>query len=132
MEATKADPENLSRLELVSLFVNGYYDLGPEARFRFEAEFKKRGLPLPHMPPRLPAPAVPAKKTSTIDRSCFTSYMLLIYTGTAIFYAWIFLAARLIKLDFGANPRHKLIQTAIALFYVVAELLAINYFAGLD
>jgi hypothetical protein len=128
METTIGDLGGLSRLEFISLYINGYYELDAEARSRFEAEFRKRKLPLPSIPETAPAVA----RAASIDRKCFTSYVLLIYTGTAIFYSWIYLALRLVKMDFRDNTRHKLIQSAMALFYVIAEILAYDYFIGFE
>jgi hypothetical protein len=129
--AMRGDPDGLSRLELISLYINGYYELDADARSRFEIAFKKRELPLPRMPAR-PAPPGPARsrKPSTIDRGCFLSYIFLLYSGTAIFYSWIYLAERLVKMDFRENAKHKLIQSGIALFYVVAEILLFEYFSS--
>jgi hypothetical protein len=126
-------PDKLSRLELVSLYINRYYSLDAGTRSKFEAEFKKRKLPLPDMPVSPPAPRrAGAEKPGSIDRGTFISYMLLIYSGTAVFYAWIYLAARLFKMDFGRNTKHKLIQSGIALFYVIAEILLYGYFSNLE
>ncbi len=128
METAMGDPDTLSRLELVSLYINGYYTLEADQRSRFEAAFRKRKLPLPCMPARAQLP----RRHGEIDRKCFLSYALLLYTGTAIFYSWIYLAERLVKLDFAVNARHKLIQSGIALFYVIAEILLYEYFSSLD
>lgn len=127
------DPDKLSRLELISLYINGYYSLDAVSRSKFEAAFRKRKLPLPAMPEKLTPPGREgAAKASTIDRSTFISYMLLIYSGTAVFYSWIYLALRLAKMDFGVNTKHKLIQSGIALFYVVAEILLYDYFSNIE
>jgi hypothetical protein len=128
METMVGDPNRLSRLELISLYINGYYSLDADRRSRFEAEFRKRKLPLPLMPDSLPRP----KPAKDMDRKCFLSYILLIYTGTALFYSWIYLAERLVKWDFSVNAKHKLIQSGIALFYVIVEILVIDYFSGLE
>jgi hypothetical protein len=127
------DPDSLSRLELVSLYINGYYKLDADRRSKFEAAFRKRKLPLPLMPPEERRPAIrsPPGHEFSIDRLTFLSYLLLIYSGTAFFYSWIYLAERLIKMDFRVNTRHKLIQTGIALFYVTAEILIYGYFSNL-
>lgn len=122
------DPEGLSRLELVSRYINGYYALDADHKRRFEAAFTRRKLPLPRMPPE-PLLRRPIAKGS-IDRDTFLSYILLIYTGTAIFYSWIYLAERLVKMDIHLNEKHKLIQTGIALFYVIGEILLIANFSG--
>jgi hypothetical protein len=133
------DPDRLSRLELVSLYINGYYQLDSSLRSRFEAAFRKRKLPVPDMPSEEPVPrSVPENRRAiasggarraTIDRDTFLSYILLIYTGTAVFYSWIYLALRLLKMDFRENAKHKLIQSGIALFYVIAEILLYDYFS---
>jgi hypothetical protein len=127
------DPDKLSRLELISLYINRYYSLDADSRSRFEAAFRKRKLPLPAMPDNPPPHGRgSAGKPGSIDRGTFISYVLLIYSGTAIFYSWIYLAIRLAKMDFNLNAKHKLIQTGIALFYVVAEILLYDYFSKLD
>lgn len=135
MEAAQygGDPDMLSRLELISLYINGYYELDADLRSKFEAAFKKRKLPLPVMPEHAPSPGrVAVGKPTAIDRGTFLSYILLIYSGTAVFYSWIFLAERLIKLDFRENTKHKLIQSGIALSYLLAELLLYAYFTGAE
>jgi hypothetical protein len=124
------DPDALSRPELISLYINSYYKLDAGLKSRFEAAFRKRRLPLPSMPPTHP-PEAPRKR-NLIDRSTFISYILLIYSGTAVFYSWIYLAARIAKMDFAVNPRHKLIQSAIALAYVIGEILLYDYFSSLS
>jgi hypothetical protein len=129
MERMLADPDSLSRIELISVYINEYYTLDADRREKFEAAFRKKKLPLPVMPPCLPAPRHPQ---ATMDRHCFVSYLLLIYTGTAIFYSWIYLIERLVKMDFAKHEKHKLIQTGIALFYVIAELLLFYYFSSLE
>jgi hypothetical protein len=131
MEAAQygCDPDMLSRLELISLYINGYYKLDADLRSKFESAFKKRKLPLPRMPEHAPSPEPGAVgKRATIDRGTFLSYILLIYSGTAVFYSWIYLAERLVKLDFRENAKHKLIQSGIALSYLLAELLLYAYF----
>jgi hypothetical protein len=125
------DPDKLSRLELISLYINDYYSLDADARSRFEAAFRKRKLPLPAIPANPPRDARGrAGKASSIDRNTFISYMLLIYTGTAIFYSWFYLAARLAKMDFGS--KHKLILSAISLAYIVGEIFLFDYFSRLE
>jgi len=126
MDTIIGDLDGLSRPELISLYINGYYTLDAGLKSKFEAAFKERKLPLPRMPETPPVP----KAAPSIDRKCFLSYILLMYTGTGIFYSWFFLAARLLKMDFRDNLKHKLIQTGIALLYVVGELLLIGYFRG--
>lgn len=124
------DPDRLSRPELISLYINGYYKLDAGLKSKFEAAFKKRHLPLPSPP--CEGPPEVARRKNRIDRSTFLSYILLIYSGTAFFYSWIYLAARILKMDFADNPRHKLIQSAIALVYVVGEILLYDYFSSLS
>jgi hypothetical protein len=124
------DPEGLSRLELISRYIDGYYELDAGRRSKFEAAFRKRKLPLPLMPPHDPRPDRAAVgKPRVIDLSTFLSYILLIYSGTAIFYSWIYLAERLAKMDFREGAKHKLIQSGIALFYVIVEILLFEYFS---
>jgi hypothetical protein len=133
MEAGPCDPEELSRIELISLYIDGYYTFDAARKAKFEAAFAKRKLPLPRMPP-FPPPPIPApgRAASGIDRGCFISYVLLIYSGTAIFYSWIYLAERLLKMDFDKGAKHKLIQSAIALFYVVVEILLVECVCKLE
>jgi hypothetical protein len=127
------DPDKLSRLELISLYINRYYSLDADSRTRFEAAFRKRRLPLPEMPEN-PPPGSRANpgKPGSIDRNTFISYLLLIYSGTAVFYSWIYLAMRLAKMDFNRDTKHKLIQSGIALLYVIAEILIYDCVAKLD
>jgi hypothetical protein len=125
------DPDKLSRLELISLYINDYCSLDADSRSRFEAAFRKRKLPLPIIPAKPPQEARGrAGVASSIDRSTFISYMLLIYTGTAVFYSWFYLAARLAKMDFGS--KHKLILSGISLAYIIGELLLFDCFSRLE
>lgn len=127
------DPDRISRLELISLYINDYYALDANSRSQFEAAFRKRKLPLPRMPERSPqASSVAAPKPMRIDRGTFISYILLIYSGTAVVYSWIYLIERFVKMDFRENARHKLIQSGIALFYITAEILLFDYFSRLE
>jgi hypothetical protein len=128
MEMMPCDPDRLSRLELVSRYINEYYTLDADRRSKFEAAFRKRRIPLPLMPEAFPVP----RRAAPMDRNCLLSYFLLIYSGTAIFYSWIYLFERLVKMDFGINTKHKLIQSGIALFYVLAEIFIYAYFSGAD
>lgn len=128
MEMMPCDPDRLSRLELVSRYINEYYTLDADRRSKFEAAFRKKKLPLPLMPEAFPTPV----RTAPMDRKCFLSYFLLIYSGTAIFYSWVYLIERLVKMDFGINTKHKVIQSGIALFYVLAEILIFSYFSSAD
>ena len=114
MEDGLCDPDGLSRIELISLYINGYYALDADRKAKFEAAFAKRKLPLPRMPavPAACRSSLPARRRGRrMDRGCFLSYVLLIYSGTAIFYSWIYLAERLLKMDFRENAKHKLIQS---------------------
>jgi hypothetical protein len=126
MDDAAGDPDALSRLELISLYINRFYSLDADRKSSFEEAFKKRKLPLPRMPSSPPAP----RRPRAIDRKCFLSYLLLIYTGTAVFYSWFYLAQRLAKMDYRENTKHKLIQSGIALFYVIAELLLLDSIFG--
>jgi hypothetical protein len=129
---TPVDPNSLSRIELVSSYVNRYGELGEKGRAAFEAALARRGLPVPDMSrrgarARPPRPRLPA---GGVDKETLLSYILLIYTGTAIFYSWYFLAERLIRRDYRAGARHKLIQTGISLFYAAADILILSLLAG--
>ena len=125
METSMADPKSLSRLELISLYINHYYDLDPAQRSSFATEVLRRKLPLPDMPASRPT----ARPSPGMDRYCFLDYVLLIYSGTAIVYSWIFLIERLVKLDIAKGGKHRVIQAGIALFYVIAEILLFVYFS---
>lgn len=127
-ETYTGDPENLPRIELISRYINGYYRLGSALRARYEAAFRKRNLPLPRMGAQ-PPPARRESPWASMDVSTFLDYLLLIYSGSAIFYSWIFLAKHLFRMDF-ARSRHTLVQTALALFYIFGELALAEYFAG--
>lgn len=129
--AFSGEPASLSRLELVSRYINGYFSLDADLRSKFEAEFRNRRLPLPQVPPAPPSERAKVRRNWGMDSRTFLSYLFLIYSGTAFVYSWIYLAQRLVKMDFGENTRHKLIQSAIALVYVVAEVLLYDYFARL-
>jgi len=133
MEAERyyGDPLSLSRIELVSAYINGYSSLGAERRAAFEAALRARGLPLPRVPPeRPPIPGIEPKEKPAIDKGTFFSYILLIYTGTAVFYCWYYLAERLIRRDFRSGAKHKAAQTAISLFYAAADILVLSLVAG--
>ncbi len=133
MEAARdfGDPDSLSRIELVSEYLNGYSGLGDERKAALEAALRNRGLPLPRVrdEPRS-VPGIEPKAKPVIDRKTFLSYILLIYTGTAIFYCWYYLAERLIRRDFRGATKHKLAQTGISLFYATAEILILSLFSG--
>jgi hypothetical protein len=129
----RGDPDGLSRLELISLYIDEYYKLDAGLKSKFEAAFKKRKLPLPRMPEHDPSfDRRGGRKPTTMDRSTFLSYILLFYSGTAVFYSWIFLAERLVKMDFRENAKHKLIQSGIALIYVAAEILLFECLANAE
>jgi hypothetical protein len=127
-----ADPDTLSRIELVSSYVNGYAELGEEGRADLEAELARRGLPVPDMSRRgiKARPGLPRAPAGGIDRETLLSYILLIYTGTAIFYSWYYLAERLIRRDFSLRAKHKIIQTGISLLYAAADILILSLLAG--
>jgi hypothetical protein len=134
-EAEKVeDPDSLSRIELVSSYMNEYAALGEAGRSKFEDAFRRRGLPLPDMSARASrAPATSARAAkASIDRETFLSYLLLIYTGTAVFYSWYYLVERLIRRDFRVGARHKIIQTGISLFYAAADILLLSLLAGAE
>lgn len=84
--AFSGDPASLSRLELVSLYINRYYKLDADLRSKFEAEFRKRKLPLPRMPGKPSPERTEAGEKCAMDRRTFLSYVLLIYSGTAFVY----------------------------------------------
>jgi hypothetical protein len=126
------DPNSISRIELVSSYVNGYGELGEQRRAEIAAELARRGLPLPDMS-RRGTPAGPPRRripAEGIDKQTLLSYILLIYTGTAIFYSWYYLAERLIRRDFKLRAKHKIIQTGMSLLYAAADILILSLFAG--
>ena len=86
-------------------------------------EFSARHLPLPKMG-EPPAPVLRVKNGSQMDKRTFLSYVLLIYTVTGLFYAWGYLPARIIKNDFQKDKKDNVIQTGIALFYQLIEVVA--------
>lgn len=109
----------LSRWELVSIYINGGY--GEDARMREELErqFVARGLPIPR--PYERGQAKPAA-VPPMSRETFLSYLLLIYTVTGLFYAWLYLPLRLIRGDFQKDRKNHLIQTGICVVYQAAEV----------
>ncbi len=109
----------LSPWELVSAWINSDLDSEPGLRAGLEAEFARRGLPLPKEAPPKPAGS---GKPAPMSRATFLEYLLLIYTVTGLFYAWLYLPVRLIKGDFDRDKKHHLIQSAIALAYQGAEI----------
>jgi|WetSurMetagenome_2_1015567.scaffolds.fasta_scaffold528933_2 hypothetical protein len=127
-----ANPDSLSRIELISSYVNGYAELDDAGRADLEAELARRGLPVPDMSRRgtKARPGRPRAPAGGIDRETLLSYILLIYTGTAIFYSWYYLAERLIRRDCSLRAKHKIIQTGISLFYAAADILILSLLAG--
>jgi len=113
----------ISSYELISRYINDYYEIDEATRSAMARELSARHLPLPKIGAP-PAPALRVKKGSEMDRRTFLSYLLLIYTVTGLFYAWGYLPARLIKKDYQKDKRDNLIQTGIALFYQVIEIVA--------
>jgi hypothetical protein len=120
------EPESLgcvSSYELISRYINEYYEIDEATRRAMAQELSARHLPLPKIG-EPPEPAPRGKKGQEMDQRTFLSYLLLIYTVTGLFYAWGYLPARLIKKDYQKDKRDKLIQTGIALFYQVIEIVA--------
>jgi hypothetical protein len=120
--------DGIPKVELISRYINDYEKMDGGRRLAFEGQFRKRRMPIPTMSPKLPCPEAtrPRKREADpMDRSTFLSYVLLIYTGTAIFYSWIYVFIRLAKGDLDRRSRHKIIQTGIALFYIIAEVLLV-------
>jgi hypothetical protein len=72
----------------------------------------------------------PRTAGGTIDRQTLLSYILLIYTGTALFYSWYYLVERLIRRDFRACTKHKIIQTGLSVLYVAADILLLSLLAS--
>lgn len=134
MKAPQAarDPDSLSRIELISSYVNCYPSLDEEGKARLEASFRRRGLPLPDMSerPRAIRPARPRNAGGTIDKETLLSYILLIYTGTALFYSWYYLVERLVRRDLRACTKHKIIQTGLSALYVAADILILGLLAA--
>lgn len=125
---------DLSRIELVSIYINTYYDLGADDRHAYEVEFARRGLPLPAMPkerPVYPEAPVPPPRKSWIDRNTFVSYLFLLSLVPGIFYSWFYLGTRLVKRDFRTNTKHKVILSAISGAYIAAEALLVDYLVDL-
>jgi hypothetical protein len=119
-------PESLrsiSSYELISRYINDYYEMDEALRQAMARELSARKLPLPKIG-EAPVPALPKRKGQVMDQRTFLSYLLLIYTGTALFYAWCYLPARLIKKDYKDNKKDTAIQTGIALFYQIIEIIA--------
>jgi hypothetical protein len=108
-----------SSWELVSAYVNGAYGSDPALKKAMEEEFAARSLPLPAAGPAAPEGGSRPKPMSP---ETFLSYLLLIYTVTGLFYAWLYLPLRLIRGDFGKDRKHHLIQWAISLAYQGAEV----------
>jgi hypothetical protein len=120
------EPESLdciSSYELISRYINDYHELDEATRRAMAQELSARRLPLPKIG-EPPEPVLRVKKGSEMDQRTFISYLLLIYTVTGLFYAWGYLPARLIKKDYQKDKRNNAIQTGIALFYQVIEIVA--------
>jgi hypothetical protein len=128
-EAIRPDElEAIPRIELVSLYMNRYAAFDEAQRRAYEAEFRRRGLPLPVIPPPNAAAEAPQAKgkralaaKAPIDQRTFLSYVLLIYTLTGLVYSWIFLVTRLVRKDFGGHSKHVMIQTIISIAYIALE-----------
>jgi hypothetical protein len=119
---TQADSFScISSYELISRYINDYYEIDEATRRAMAHELSARHLPLPKMGEPL-APVLRLKKGSEMDKRTFLSYVLLIYTVTGLFYAWGYLPARLIKKDFQIDKKDNVIQTGIALFYQLIEI----------
>jgi hypothetical protein len=117
----------LSRFELVSIYINSGFGEDLALRAALESERAARHLPLPEPLPRpLPPPRGPVPMRS----ATFADYLLLIYTLTGLFYAWLFLPLRLLRGDFQVDRRHHLIQAGIALTYQAVEILVFFLAAG--
>jgi hypothetical protein len=117
-------------IELISTYINAYYDLDDKAKSDYAEEFRNRHLPLPALPrERLPAEAsVPRtvalpKRKSTLDWDTFFGYMFLLYVLTGPFYAWYYLLKRLVKWDIGTCKPHKIILTFISITYITLEVI---------
>ena len=126
---TSEDLSLVSSWELASTWINGDPGSNPGLKASLEAEFGARGLPLPVLGPQPQGPARSGKPP--MSREAFLDYLLLIYTVTGIFYAWLFLPIRLIRGDFDKDRKHHLIQLAIALGYQGAEIGAYFLINGL-
>ena len=111
----------ISSYELISRYINDYYEMDETLRHAMAREFLARKLPLPTMG-EPPVPALRPKKGSAMDQRTFLSYLLLIYTVTGLFYAWCYLPARLIKKDYKNDKKDTAIQAGIALFYQIIEI----------
>lgn len=140
----------MSSYELISLYINDHDRLEPAALHAIEAEFHRRKLPLPRLPSQPEAqaistssagaapvqlqtaplgadPALPAKgrpaasKRTAMDRRTFISYLLLIFSGTAVVYAWFFIPLRLAKRDYLADRRNFRIQAGVSVFYMALD-----------
>jgi hypothetical protein len=111
----------VSSYELISRYINDYYEIDETTRRAMARELSARHLPLPKIGG---PPALRVKQVSQMDKETFLSYLLLIYTLTGLFYAWGYLPARLIKKDYRKDKKDKVIQTGIALLYQLAEIVA--------
>jgi hypothetical protein len=121
-------------IELISTYINAYYDLEDKAKSDFAEEFRLRRLPLPALPRERPPAMVYVPKTvalperkSDLDWDTFFGYMLLLYVVTGPFYAWYYLLKRLIKWDFGSCKPHKIILTLISITYITLEAILYDF-----
>jgi len=115
--------DSLSRFELVSEYVEKYYSLEPPRRTSLERELKRRGLPLPSMPPGPPPRPAPRPPDDRISIGCFLDYLILFFLPAGALYAWIFLLERIVKRDSAREARHRTIQIFVSLLYVIGEAL---------
>ena len=123
-----------SSYELISLYINEYYKIDDETKRALAAEFKARKLPLPKVPQMQTAGPVAggadsvmpseASKHHSMDKRTFRSYLLFIYIVTAIFYAWVFIPARLLKRDYLDDKKDFHIQTALSIFFMALDIAA--------
>jgi hypothetical protein len=127
-----ANPQQESSFELLSVYINEYRELDDDERRSYEREIQARNLPIPHpsleefrtarTEPRITV----AKKKSTVDRETFVAYIFLLYLLTGVFFAWYYLARRLILGDIMKGTRHKIILTLISIGYVAAEVILLD------
>jgi hypothetical protein len=127
-----ANPQQESSFELLSVYINEYRELDDDERRSYEHEIQARRLPLP-LPSleefgtaREETQATAAHKKSSVDRETFVAYIFLLYLLTGAFFAWYYLARRLIMGDIMKGTRHKIILTLISIGYVVAEVLLLD------
>ncbi|HOX32773.1 MAG TPA: hypothetical protein PLB91_10600 [Spirochaetales bacterium] len=123
----------IPRIELVSLYMNFFERLDEDERSAFEEEFLRRGLPLPARSAMEAKPSQPTVRPAAkhLDEATTRSYLYLINVLTGLFYSWYFLASRLGRRDIGGDPRHRAIQTLIALAYLALEA-GVLFLVGAD